>query len=204
MRLTNKDIHKALPPRQKNGKNNKNNSQLLIPLLVLLYYTLVLILDLSGLFNGILVIIAAVFTILVFVYEILKGSRKTLENNKEIVNLINDAYKNNIDNIENRNILSKFENDFIDREIIFKHGRWNLFVSGIFIVLIVGMLAYIPLDLYSFIIIIIFVFMLIIFLIPAIANFERINKMENVVSKSLHPSTDFIEAIKTNYKSLWF
>ena len=46
--------------------------------------------------------------------------------------------------------------------------------------------------------------MLIIFLIPAIANFERINKMENVVSKSLHPSTDFIEAIKTNYKSLWF
>jgi hypothetical protein len=182
-------------------KYNKHNSQLLIPL----YSTLVLILALSGLLGGIFIIIAAAVAVLGFIYSLLDRSRKVLESNKESVSSkINDAYKNNIENIENRNILSKFENDFVDREIIFKHGSWNLFLSGFFIALIIGILAYIPLNLDSIFILIIIAFMLIIFLIPTIANFEQINKMENVTIKSLHPSTDFIEIIKTNYKSLWF
>lgn len=164
-----------------------------------------LILTLSGLFGEFFIIIGTTFGVLVFIYYLLDRSRKVLESNKESVNSrINDAYKSNIENIENRNILSKFESDFIDREIIFKHGSWNLFLSGFFIALIIGLLTYIPLNLDSTIITIIIAFILTIFLIPTITNFVRINKMENVIIKSLHPSTDFIEIIKTDYRSLWF
>ncbi|MEM3839453.1 MAG: hypothetical protein QXF01_02660 [Candidatus Micrarchaeaceae archaeon] len=183
-------------------KGNKQSKKYLIALF--LYYTLVMILDLSGLVNLTFVILAGVFAVVGTVFVVLNRSLDVINNKEKEIDIKISDYKNLVNEKDNSTIIiDEFEHDFKKRSKIFKQGIWNLGLAGLFLAMLISLVVTLPLNLYSILIFLILIIFLKEFLFSSLNNLEKINKMENVITE-MQASANFVSLIEKEYKSFWF